>query len=464
MAGKVLVVNMIPRALSGETNQDSEPMLAVNPRNPDQIVGTSFTPDPMGGDTAPIYISTDGGNTWTLNSIVPSQMGVANTGDITVAFGPKTSNLYAGILRFPAPGNDTRLNVLRTTNFRGPAKMKVLVDRLGADQPFIQASATATSDRVYVGDNDFKLNPGKTSNVDFSLNPAVAAAKFKAASLESRGSVGQNGPQVRPACHADGTVYVAYYGWRKQSGSWPQNTLMITADVVVARDDNGGAGAKPFSSLTGTDGKAGKIVASGVKFPFRRNGKPEEGQQRLGGDLSIAVDPRDGKTVYLAYTGIDGGVYTLHLGRSLDSGQTWATGLLCVPKANNCALAINSEDVVGLLYQQLAGSGAAARWVTRFRRTTDGTGKNWDDLILSTAPANDPPAQFDPYLGDYDYLTSVGKDFYGIFSANNTPDHANFPNSVTYQRNADFTAKKLLDLTGNPVAISIDPFFFKVGV
>src|SRR5690349_20814728 len=44
-APKVMVVNMIPRSLSSEVNQDSEPTLAVNPANTDQIVGTAFTPN-----------------------------------------------------------------------------------------------------------------------------------------------------------------------------------------------------------------------------------------------------------------------------------------------------------------------------------------------------------------------------------------------------------------------------------
>jgi len=51
----------------------------------------------------------------------------------------------------------------------------------------------------------------------------------------------------------------------------------------------------------------------------------------------------------------------------------------------------------------------------------------------------------------------------GFFCANNTPDLANFPQGVHYQRNADFTTNTLLDVTGlTPVAISIDPFFFHI--
>jgi len=53
------------------------------------------------------------------------------------------------------------------------------------------------------------------------------------------------------------------------------------------------------------------------------------------------------------------------------------------------------------------------------------------DTILATAPADKPAGQFLPYLGDYDYLLAVGNEFRGVFSANNTPDHANFPQGVT---------------------------------
>ena len=124
-------------------------------------------------------------------------------------------------------------------------------------------------------------------------------------------------------------------------------------------------------------------------------------------------------------------------------------------------MAINSDGKIGLLYQQLTGTGASRRWVTHFRLTTDGV--SWNDTVLATTPAFTPAKRFDPYLGDYDHLVAVDKDFYGIFSTNNTPDLNNFPQGVTYQRNADFTSRTLLALDNTTnVAPSIDPFFFKV--
>ena len=84
-------------------------------------------------------------------------------------------------------------------------------------------------------------------------------------------------------------------------------------------------------------------------------------------------------------------------------------------------------------------------------------------MRLATVPANTPAKDFDPYLGDYEHLMSVGKDFYSVFCANNTPNKSNFPKGVKYQRNANFTSHTLLDVDNvTPVAPSIDPFFFKV--
>jgi len=40
---QVTLVNMTPQSRSGETNQDSEPHIAVNPSNPQQLVSTAFT-------------------------------------------------------------------------------------------------------------------------------------------------------------------------------------------------------------------------------------------------------------------------------------------------------------------------------------------------------------------------------------------------------------------------------------
>ncbi len=458
--GQVLVVNMVPRSLSSEINQDSEPSITVNPAHPLEIVGTAFTGDPMGGSLAPVYLSNDGGNTWRLNSVVPSRAGSAlGTGDISLSFGTNGNRLYGGILRDPTFNFET----LRGTNTT--AAMQTLGSRPDNDQPFTHAISKSGRDRVYIGNNDFQAGQ-QTATVDITANGRVANPAFRSVRIEPRATAGQDGPQIRPVAHPDGTAYAAYYGWRAQSGSFPGNTLIVTTDVVIVRDDPAGLGSNPFRSLVEpSDGLPGRLVARNVRIPFNRNGSSATGQQRLGGTLSMAVDRRANQsgTVYLAWADqTPGSILTIHVRRSTDRGVTWsAADHLTLLNATNAALAINSVGAIGLLYQQLTGTGATRRWVTHFRQSPNGA--NWADLVLCTAPASTPAKTFDPYLGDYDHLVTVGRDFYGIFSANNTPDNANFPNGVVYQRNADFATHRLLALDGTtPVAPSIDPFFFKV--
>jgi Abnormal spindle-like microcephaly-assoc'd, ASPM-SPD-2-Hydin len=465
----VFVINMIPKSLSGETNQDSEPSLAVNPANPLQAAATAFTPDPLSGPLAPIYVTSDGGRSWALNLIVPGAgSGLAGfgipytpTADITLRFGGKSNVLYAGTIR----GDTVVLNILRTANFLSPTVMTVLETRgpfLQEDQPWVQATTAekvgGAPDRVYVGNNDFNTLP--TATVDLSLDAATGPppAGFGPSALTARiPAGGQNGPSIRPVMHQDGTVYVAFFNWTTPA------SIPFTADVVVCRDDNWGQGAPPFSDLMDPDGFAGLRVAPGVQIPWANFSFL--GQERVGSHISIAVDPRDSSVVYLAWADFPTGVapYTIHLRRSRDRGATWSGDLRLIANGINPALAISEKGHVGFLYQTLTNSGAT--WETHVEISRNGFQGQWLTAVLAATPSNTPVVGPHPYLGDYVYLQAVGKDFYGVFSANNTPDNASFPNGVTYQRNANFATKTLLAVDNvTPVPISIDPFFFKVKV
>jgi hypothetical protein len=459
----VTIVNIVPRSSSGETHQDSEPNASVNPANPVQVVATAFTPDPLGGPNAPIYVSSDGGNSWYLNPIVPGGNSITGTNDITLSFSTGTSYLYVGDLR----GDNVKLNVLRGT----PTAMEPWESLPQRDQPWVQAATvsggpSAGKDRLYVGYNDFSAYPapGPTATIGVSLDAAAGALVFlPPIKLDPRPAV-LDGPQVRPVIHSDGTIYAAYYGWRASTGVFGSNTLVITAaDVVVVRDDNWGSGAAPFTALGDPgDHLPGLRVVQGASFPFHISGFMfgyDPGQNRRMGNLTMAVDPRASATVYLAYADVQPAGYTVHVRRSTTKGVTWSADLLAVTNATNPALAISSDGTVGLLYQQVTGASSSLRWETHLRQTLDGN--VWSDLLLATTPAGSPAGQFDPYLGDYLYLAAVDTTFYGIFCANNTPDLGNFPQGVVYQRNADFRTHTLLDVDGRtPVAPSIDPFFF----
>lgn len=449
----IKVVDLIPASLSGESNQDSEPFLAIQTANPQVMVASAFTPNPFSSTgNAPVFVTQDGGNTWVLNAITPVPR---MTCDIThaMAIGEQhpRGDLHAGTLACTA---SIRLDESESEDVAADTTMKVQSARSNVDQPFVRALGLARGDRIYVGVNDFNQPNGHTATLDVSVD---GGATYRSVSIESRKTAGQDGPSVRPAVAGDGTVYAAFFGWRKFDGK------TATSDVVVVRDDSAGTGPRPFQALKDpSDHKPGSLVAKKVFIPW--SNASSLGQERIGSTLSIAVDPNNSAIVYVGWAdrGSKGDIYTLHVRLSTDRGVTWSKSDLphtTIRNATNIALAVANNGAVGFLYQQLSNG----RWVTHLVQSHDGF-QSTRDFVLSTAPANEPVAQFLPYLGDYDYLLSAGNEFRGVFCANNTPDLANFPQGVSYQRAADFSTKKLTDGSGNPVAVSIDPFYFSVPV
>src|SRR6266513_4909414 len=219
----VRVVDMIPASLSGETWQDAEPFLTTFASNPNILAASAFTPNPGGpaSTTAPIYVSDDGGNTWSLRNTLPSNV---QTADITHA-GGQSPALYATILSTPS----IALKDLETNDVLSATTMTQDATRPNVDQPFVRAVRAASTDRLYVGINDFAAPNGRTATVDVSLNGGTT---FTSRRIESRNTLGQNGPSIRPAVAQNNTVYVAYFGWRSNAGD------TIRSDVVVAREDN----------------------------------------------------------------------------------------------------------------------------------------------------------------------------------------------------------------------------------
>jgi len=263
----VKVINMIPATLSGETNQDSEPFLAIHPTDPQRMAASAFTPNPGGqsSTTAPIFVSLDGGQTWTLNNIVPSPV---QTVDITHAFDAGTGSFFGGVLR----SSDGSYLQLVSTDFASPVLMTTQASRGDDDQPFVRATTVGPSNRIYIGSNDFSqfAGTGHTATVDVSTN---GGANYSQVRVEFRNSANmtacgfsgsQDGPSIRPSIAKDKTIYAAFFGWR----TFPCNTGLVSSDVVVVRDDNGASGANAFQDLRDSgDNQVGQRVVQGVTIP-----------------------------------------------------------------------------------------------------------------------------------------------------------------------------------------------------
>jgi hypothetical protein len=370
----------------------------------------------------------------------------------------------ADLVGFAASGNSdldntatgwrTSWSLIVVGSFIGNGLQQLLLyDPKAGQADVVGFTNSSDTDRVYIGNNDFNTS-SNTATVDQSVNATSgpAPAGFGPITLETTSPAGGLGcPFDSPHDPSQRSVYVGYI-------SWTSKATLHSANIVVRRDDNWGQGGSPYTAI-GTGGKG--VVVANTTIPFENN--PFLGQERVGSHLSIAVDPTNSNVAYIAWADFPGGVapYTIHLRNSTDGGVTWSADLRSVANGINPAIAINSQGHVGFLYQTLTNSGAT--WETHIETSGNAFATAPSDDTLASVPSGTPAVSFLPYLGDYIYLTSVRTTFYGVFCANNTPNTANFPCGVSYQRNADFTKQILLGVDNKTaVAVSIDPFFFSV--
>lgn len=445
-AAVIPVIDVIPNAVSAETGQNSEPSIAVDPLNPNMMISGAFSSATSGNDLAtPYWISTNGGTIWTGFGTLPSsdkslaweQSGAAAlTTTLNVVSNPPLrdtiSTFQSGATNFGSAINTTANGVL--------------------DQPWIR---TGPGGETYLALNNLGNAAGKTASLLVSSNNGVAyGSQVTLETVTPAG--GQDAPSVRTAVNGS-TVYAAFTRWGTPTSN-ANGTTFSGSQVVVVKSINSGAAFSAGVSAATTTGY----------FANASNTLLTLGQERTSSDVAIAVDPNNANHVVVAYgdaaAGNAGGQLLLHVVESTDGGATW-TQKFTTSSAVRSALpgiTILADGQIGLLY---ASYDPAANELSQHLVTTTDDFATTTDSLLGMQTNATPTANFFPYLGDFYDLTSVGNTMYGIFSASNDDNGtlASYPDAI-FQR--DFTGTpntasfQLTDLMGNPVSLSIDPFFF----
>jgi hypothetical protein len=168
----------------------------------------------------------------------------------------------------------------------------------------------------------------------------------------------------------------------------------------------------------------------------------------------------------VAYGNVPGSAQLqLNVIESTDGGATWSAPKFTTPlnvRSGLPGISILANGDIGLLYAQYSFTENA---LSQHLVTTTDDFATTIDTLLGTQSNTTPMAIFQPYLGDFYDLSSIGDTLYGIFSASNADNGtlASYP-EATFQRDftgiPDTASFQLTDLTGAPVAFSIDPFFF----
>jgi hypothetical protein len=445
------IVDLIPESDSREVDQNSEPSIAVNSVDPRQMFAGAFIFD----DTdSPFFVSTDAGATWSIfGAIAHHDKSIAWKADgsgvlVAVDFNDDLDTYSATV---PGSGFGAPINHYTGSNDN--------------DQPWIR---TGPSNHVYVGFNDDGASGGMTASVNISTD---GGSSYRTVTLDRVGGLNGDSPAVRIAVNGS-RVYAIFnrYGSVVESDA---NGERLNSEIVVVRSDNGGA--DDFKVL-GTSGNGNAVtIATPISiFTNDENTHLTLGQERIGSDIAIAVDPNNANHVVVAYGDApgpnDAGIAQLVVKESTDGGATWSQELHRTPSSIRSALpglAILPNGAIGLLY---ASYDPATNVLSQHLLTTTDDFATTKDITLASQTNSLPTANGDdPYIGDFFDLTSRGNTFYGIFSASNADDGTNalFKN-VTFNR--DFTGTpgtssfRLTDATGNAIPFSIDPFFFSYAV
>jgi hypothetical protein len=433
-----------PESASRDVDQNSEPSIAVNPVDPRQMFAGAF--DFNNNGASPFFVSTDAGATWSIfGSIAHHDKSIAWKADgsgvlVAVDFNDDLDTYSATV---PGSGFGAPINHYTGSNDN--------------DQPWIR---TGPSNHVYVGFNDDGASAGKESSVNVSTD---GGSTYRTVTIDRVGGANGDSPATRIAVNGS-RVYAIFnrYGSVVESDA---NGERFNSEIVVVRSDNGGA--DDFKAL-GTSGNGVTIATPISIFTDDENTHLTLGQERIGSDIAIAVDPNNANHVVVVYGDApganDAGIAQLVLKESTDGGATWSQEKYRTPSSVRSALpglAILPNGAIGLLY---ASYDPVTNVLSQHLLTT--TDDSTNDITLARQTNSLPTANGDdPYIGDFFDLTSRGNTFYGIFSASNADDGTNalFQN-VTFNR--DFTGTpgtssfRLTDATGNAIPFSIDPFFF----
>jgi hypothetical protein len=428
-----------------DTFNDGEPTIAINPANANEIVISAFSGG--WGANAPIWHSTDGGDTWTKRFTVPvppNQPSAKNCpcdqafdygrgnqlAGTFLSFQP--TDVYSGITTNPA--SSAAWNWLLNM---GTAQRTNSVGVGNTDQPWLlvnRDNATASQDNVYVAYDDFTTNP-VTMRVAASLgvNPP---------NFTRDNSPGVSGGGINPGHRMavdprNGWIY-SLFQQSPSNGTGGQNI-----NYRLNRSTDGGQTWTLNGSGTGVTVASAVSTQAFFNATFMGNNCTANPSKfgtvnaLLGGADHATVDPNNGD-VYYVYGNRDGGTGNnrLAIRRLTDNGmggltigaEVFVTGQVQTALPS---VAVTANGTIGVLYTQYDGmSGGFPSFSVHFAISTD-QGATFPTNItlenfLSSATDNGNCRQ--RVLGDYQQVKAMGNTFFGVFTGNGAPFGRPFAN------------------------------------
>jgi hypothetical protein len=398
-------------ALTPTPGYFTEPAIAVNPMNPQQVVGVFQ-------DNAHAAYSQDAGHSWQVaDGVAPKNFRVS--GDVSVAFDHQ-GHAFICYIAFDKLGS---------FNYwaHGATRNGIFVRRS------LDGGKTWEAEHVPVAENPSE--PG----IPFEDKPYIVADNSK-------------GPYA-------GNLYVGWTRWRiadsqmllsrsTDDGKTWSKPVEIDAHPGLPRDDNGAA--EGFDGVVGPDGTLYAIWSQDDDLMFTTShdgGKTFsharailhtasimfaiETLERANGFPQIAIDPTS-KRLYVTWSDYRNGDVDVFVATSDDGGQHWTapTRVNNDPVHNGAEqffqwLAVDPVDgSVNVVFYDRRGDLQGKKQIVALARSTDG-----GQTFANYAWTDDPFDASGVFFGDYSGLAAYGGRVYGIWTEK--------PNAVPDAKKAD---------------------------
>jgi hypothetical protein len=434
-----VVNNTDPNLKNTDTFNDGEVSIAVDPLNTNRIVMTAFSGS--WGVTSPLWLSTNGGSTWTKEFSVNAPPGAGGvTGcpcDQTIDFGH--SGPLAGAFLSAGPDNiyGARSSALTSPTgafnyftVGGVAQPINHLDGLDQeDQPWLLIGGgpsrvaglrLAKTENVYIAYDDFNTAP----DMHVAVATATDPLRF---TIDNRDgiSTGFVNPGHRLAIDPRSNAVYGLFQRRISAGAGGSQNI----DYMLNRSTDGG-------KTWGLNGSpTGMIVA---------NADSTQPQPKfctvnalLGGVDHAAVDPATGDVVYV-YGSRDSATgnnrlamrrLTPNAAGGLDIGPArFVTGQV---QAAIPSVAIAANRTIGVFYYTCDHPSGPFPTMTAHFSTSADLGASFTDRVLETflSPAGDNGDARQRVLGDYMQVKAVDNTFFGGFTGNGVPFGRSFSNN-----------------------------------
>ncbi|MGB9181728.1 MAG: choice-of-anchor D domain-containing protein [Pyrinomonadaceae bacterium] len=408
-----VIMDVATDATDPTDRADTEPSIAVDPSDPLRIAIVSFS-EPWGPVTgAPVWMSTDGGGTWTKIKVIPRPpTGFNGPGDQKIAFDSTGRVLIAEL---DAGFNDF---IYRQTGPPGAALTAGA--SYGNDQPHLDVDKTAASpcfNRVYSPWLNTSVGPNR-SNVEVSPDSGNTVTAVVA------GSPAFDNRTTRIAVASNGRAYIIF---KTREGAVDNNfenahfRVMRTDDCGATWGGLGATGVSVHGAATVRTWFTQSDVSGNLIIGF---GNPAKGKvaRARSSDAWIAVDPGDGD-VYAVFANRDAsGFGQIYVARSTDQGLNWTLSRVTDGTHHSAypEIAVADNGTVGVLYIDFDDSGPNTIFRHRFARSFD-NGVTWTEKNLQSMNPTPLANAGSGFLwGDYEGVTSVGNNFYGVFTGEAT--------------------------------------------